>query len=514
MQISITPQRTNSYDKSPTDRVFRSNSSRASRYPNQRKSRVATTDKVNQLARDDRGRHEHQSFQGQSPRRARATLPRTPRSRCPDVSQANHLPTSRGPDRTLRTGQIPLQLDGFKLEPRSHYNFRFHSDAWLRRNGHFQSPVLNKGSRDWDIGFFKVDVRYDSARSDDPLSQRSGTYEEIFRAGQQGFEKSRRQVFKNQRQDQRALRQDQSSGEMLAPLCQGQRGQGTRRQEDLSSNKSNSAIAKRLLVTREKSSRQRRTRTGETIGCYGKAVAADQVFSGNGICRFEENNSFADVGAVLDCSRQSRQIGGVRAQVGNQSNRWFCFRISARQQRQCFRQEVLFASGPRARLCFWQSTRDLRLRPWWLQQGQSQENKKYRGQTCRHSSDWQSQMGGVRSDVGKNQARAGPSRGNNWRREIKKIWIQQTECQINTGNGVVWPSLVLGLQSVQCSQKTGSARNGDGIVIEALWAESTDDRVFHKFSTQIQRELWKTPRFFRSQSPNSLYIDFAEKASG
>ena len=45
-------------------------------------------------------------------------------------------------------------------------------------------------------------------------------------------------------------------------------------------------------------------------------------------------------------------------------------------------------------------------------------------------------------------------------------------------------------------------------MIEALWAESTDDRVFHKFSTQIQRELWKTPRFFRSQSPNSLYLRY------
>ena len=497
MQSSNTAQRTNSYDKPPTDRVLRSNASDPSRYSHQRKSRASAHDKANQLARDDRGRHEHQSIQGQSPRRPRATLPRTARSCGPDVSQANHIQTGRRPDRTLCASQVPVQLNGFKLESRSHHNFRFHADAGLRRHGHFQSPVFISSSRDRDFGFNKADVRHHSPGSNDSLSNRGWTDEEIFRSRQQWSEKSWRQVLKNQRQNQRTHHQDQGPGAMLTPFCQGQRGQGSRRQEDLSSSKSDPAITKKLLFRRPKSSRQSRTRTPESFRRYGKPASADQVLPGDGFCRLKENYSPADVRAVLDSQRQGRQISGVRAQVGDQSNRWFCTWIPARQQRQCLRQKVLFAGDPRAHFCFWKSARDLRLRPRWLQPEQHQENKKSRGQTYRHSSDWQSRLGSLRIDVGKDQARAGPSRGDHRSCEIKKIWIQQTERQINIGNGDVWPSLMLGLQFLQGSQKARSALNGDGVVIEALRTESVVDRVFHRISTENRLVLWKTTPFSR-----------------
>lgn len=69
----------------------------------------------------------------------------------------------------------------------------------------------------------------------------------------------------------------------------------------------------------------------------------------------------------------------------------------------------------------------------------------------------------IRKDVGGDQARAGPGRRSHWKFEIKKIRLQQTQREIYRGNGIVWPTLVFGVQSIEGAEKIKSSRNADSL---------------------------------------------------
>lgn len=74
-------------------------------------------------------------------------------------------------------------------------------------------------------------------------------------------------------------------------------------------------------------------------------------------------------------------------------------------------------------------------------------------------------MVGIGKAVGSDPPRAGPGRRRDRKCEIKKIWLQQTQCEIHNGNGDVRPSLVFGLQHGQGLAKIKSSRNADGVAI-------------------------------------------------
>jgi len=63
--------------------------------------------------------------------------------------------------------------------------------------------------------------------------------------------------------------------------------------------------------------------------------------------------------------------------------------------------------------------------------------------------------------------RAGPSGRRDWISEIKKIWLQQTQCEIHSGHGDVWPSLMFGLQSMQSAAKIERATTSNSVTVGA-----------------------------------------------
>ena len=456
------------HDKHPSDRPFRWPSSQERAYINQRKTRASSVDGFDPMARADRSRTRDQGFESQSPGGTGAALPRAFGSDCTHVGETNYLPSSRRSNRALCAGQIPVQLDGFNLEPRSHHHFRVHADDGSRGNGHFQQDIFIESRGSWDFGFHKIDVRYHGPRGDDPISERSGVDEAICGSHSRRAEESWRQVFKSQRPGQRDRLQGQRSGQAIALVCKDQGAKKKSRKEAVPySPRAAWHDQVRTFQVRAQASWKILDGNRTIVKIDGHFVPADFIFSGNRLCGIEKDYPSADVGTLFHCSRQSRQVRGIWTQVGNQQNRWFCLGIFDQQRDQCFRSEVLSAIHQRTHRSVRAAAKDLRLRPWRPQPCQHQESKKTWREERGDCADWKDELVCVGENVGSDPPRAGPGRGRDWKSEIKKIWLQQTQCEICIGNGDVWPSLVSGLQSVQSTAKTERSTTSNSIAAGA-----------------------------------------------
>jgi len=106
----------------------------------------------------------------------------------------------------------------------------------------------------------------------------------------------------------------------------------------------------------------------------------------------------------------------------------------------------LYLSNQGTYFNFWKSSGKVWFRSWWPQQYKHQAVKSPWREACGHRSDWKSKLECIRQNGGIHSVRAGPSRRLYRKLEIKKIWIQQTQCKINEGHADLWSSLVFGVQ--------------------------------------------------------------------
>ena len=323
-----------------------------------------------------------------------------------------------------------------------------------------------------NFGSVKDDVRYDGTRGDDPISERSWFNEKVYRSGCWRTKASRRQVFKNQKQSERGRNEGEGLGSKFAFVCKDERGEKKSWQKALPYDKRNPWPDQ---VLPEGSSSQRQIRTGvkETFRSDGQIVSTNIAFFRDWFCCFKKDNSSANVRALFNCSRQGWQVSRIWFEVGNQSSRRLCHGIFDRKRDQCLGPKVLHRRDQRAHCSFWPSSEDFWVRSRRLQQSQHQESEKARRKERGDRSDGQSRMGGVREIITSHQARAGPGRGINRKCKIKKIRLQQTQCEIHDGNGDVWPALMFGLQSLQGHQKNESSRSSTRIIVGTVVSMSS-----------------------------------------
>ena len=86
----------------------------------------------------------------------------------------------------------------------------------------------------------------------------------------------------------------------------------------------------------------------------------------------------------------------------------------------------------------------------------------------------------IDEDVGRNQMRTCASRRFNRKFEIKKVRLQQTQCQINQGNDNVGTPLVLGVQSVQGFATIKSVGSLSHLVTNQVVAPNKGYELIHR----------------------------------
>lgn len=151
------------------------------------------------------------------------SLPRITRHCRTDGNKEFNLSRRRGFSRVLRTCSLFVRINGFRLESRSHHDFRIHSDARRRRNElHQHRDFKSSGGR----GLCrpnKIDERYDSSGSENPLSKRSWVDGEIHANRVKCGEKGREIFFQSQNKNQRSGNEGQGFGQKQPPLCEDKR---------------------------------------------------------------------------------------------------------------------------------------------------------------------------------------------------------------------------------------------------------------------------------------------------
>ena len=439
----------NHSDKSKADGIFRQYPSSSGVDRNQRKSRVVTVSESDSMAGTNRNCNELQSFESKGIGRSRASLPRITWRRGFDVHSKHHVSAGRRSNQTLWSSKVSLQFNGFKLVAGPHHNIRVRTDAGSRRNGAIKQDVFKRGSESWDFRCNNINVGYDGARSNDSVSERSGFDEKVYRPCFQINFKSSWLGRSREKQSERNFEKSKITGPGVPLVCKDQGAEAEGWQKAIPYDRRTSRFAKKLFKPINQHQEQIRDRTSAAIRFNESIISPDFTFYYDRFCSAEKNYSLTNVRTLLNRSRQGWKVRRIWDQVGNQSNRWICTGLCDAKYDQCFRQKVLYRRHSKTYRAFWYSTREVWLRPRRTQFHKYQESEGFGGKTCWNRTTWKVPMERIDEDVGRNQMRTCASRRFNRKFKIKKVRLQQTQCQINQGNDNVGTPLVLRVQSVQ-----------------------------------------------------------------
>ncbi len=275
-----------------------------------------------------------------------------------------------------------------------------------------------------------------------PYPNEVGLIEKVYRFGFKNHIQSWNQSFENKVEGQRDIEKSKITGSRITLVCKDERAKADSWQKTLSHDDGASKV----------------------IGFNEYFISANSTFYKNRFCGTEKDYSFTDVGALLNRSRQSGKVSRNWNQMGYQQDRWFCTGFCDGQCCKCVRQEILYRFYPKTYRTFWRSSKDIRLRQRWLQWAQYQQGEKTWREKCGYCTARPGRMVRVDEDVGKDQMRTSPGRRFNWKFKIKKIRLQQTQCEINSGNDYVGTPRVLGLQSMQSITVIESAESFAGVM--------------------------------------------------
>lgn len=397
-----------------------------------------------------------------------------------DVRSKYHVSPSRRSYQALWSGKVSLQFDGLQLVARPHHNIRVRSNAGSRGNGAIEQDIFKRSTKSWNFRCNNIDVGHDRAGSDDSVSERSRFNEKVYRPCFQINFKSSRNCIKYKDKSERDFEKSKIIGSRVTLVCKDQGAEAESWQEAVSYDSRTSRFIKKLFEPINKHQEQIRNRASAAIGFNESFVSTDFTFFNDRFCSTEKDYSFTNVRAVRNRSWQSRKVRRIWNQMGDQSNRWICTGFCDAKYDQCFRQKVLYRRHSKTHRAFWYGTREVWLRPRRTQSCKYKEGESVGCKTCWYRTTWPSRMERIDEDVGRNQMRTCASRRFNRKFEIKKVRLQQTQCQINQGNDYVGTPLVLGVQSVQGFAATESVGSLSNLVTNQVVISNKRYKLIHR----------------------------------